>query len=182
MLPKSLEEHPNYYAIIPADVRYCKELPNGAKLLYGEITALSNAKRRCNARNKYFAELYGVDVGTIQNWIHLLEEHGFIEKWEQSETSSGCRELRIADCTRQQVYAQDSYEQVMDHCRITNRLLRKALFEFIKHCQLNGRTVTNDKLYSIIVRLDLEHLHDDEAKIQSLYTARDKGWFDIPEK
>lgn len=180
MLPKSLEEHPNYYAIIPADVRYCKELPNGAKLLYGEITALSNSKRRCNARNKYFAELYGVDVRTIKNWIRLLEEHGFIEKWAQSETASGCRELRIAGLS-QETYSLESYEEILKSCGIRGEL-RRAMFEFIKHCQLNGRIMTNDKLYSIIVRLDLQHGNDTQGKIDSLTMARNRGWFDIRER
>lgn len=35
------EEKPGYYAIIPADVRYNEQLPPNAKLLYGEITALT---------------------------------------------------------------------------------------------------------------------------------------------
>ena len=33
-----MNETPNYYAIIPANVRYADLKPN-AKLLYGEITA-----------------------------------------------------------------------------------------------------------------------------------------------
>lgn len=175
---KRLEEHPNYYAIIPADVRYCKALPDGAKLLYGEITALSNSQRNCNARNKYFAELYGVDVRTIQNWIKMLTRMGFIEHLGQDRTKSGCRELRLS--AEPQQYKQESYDKIFENCHITGEL-RRAFFEFIKHCQLNGRTVTNDKLYSIIVRLDLAHGNDVAAKIASLTTARDKGYFDVKE-
>lgn len=177
---RSLEERPNYYAIIPADVRYCKALPDGAKLLYGEITALSNDKRNCNARNKYFAELYGVDVRTIQNWISMLTRMGFIEHMGQGRTESGCRELRIAGVP-QQTYSQESYNEIMKNCGIDGEL-KRALFEFIRHCQLNGRIVTNDKLYSIIIRLDIAYGNNTVSKINSLVTARNKGFFDIKEE
>lgn len=74
-----MKEKPNYYAIIPADVRYDNELKDKAKLLYGEITALSDKYGYCYASNKYFAELYGVTVTTISLLIKNLVEKGYIE-------------------------------------------------------------------------------------------------------
>jgi len=70
--------NPNYYAIIPANVRYDAELVPNAKLLYGEITALANATGECWANNKYFAELYGVAPTRISAWISSLVEKGYI--------------------------------------------------------------------------------------------------------
>jgi transposase len=70
---------PNYYAIIPADVRYDIKLKANAKLLYGEITALCGAQGFCWAQNDYFAALYGVNHKTISRWISQLEERGYID-------------------------------------------------------------------------------------------------------
>ncbi|SFO05421.1 Helix-turn-helix domain-containing protein [Paenimyroides ummariense] len=69
---------PTYYAIIPANVRYCKGLKANAKLLYGEITALCNKDGFCWAENSYFAELYEVSEETISRWISDLKKHKFI--------------------------------------------------------------------------------------------------------
>lgn len=69
----------SYYAIIPANVRYDKDLIDGAKLLYGEITALCNEKGYCWANNSYFAELYGVSKVTISKWINQLVDNGYIQ-------------------------------------------------------------------------------------------------------
>lgn len=70
---------PTYYAIIPASVRYDKKLIPSAKLLYGEITALSNKKGFCFASNEYFAELYGVSKKTISLWIKSLIDNGHLK-------------------------------------------------------------------------------------------------------
>ena len=76
---------PNYYAIIPAEVRYSNLKPN-AKLLYGEITALSGKLGYCYATNNYFAELYDVSKNTVSRWISDLNKLGFINiKVERNE-------------------------------------------------------------------------------------------------
>ena len=70
---------PNYYAVIPAEVRYNEKLTANSKLLYGELTALSNKTGISWAQNKYFAELYSVDAKTVSRWIQQLQAEGFIE-------------------------------------------------------------------------------------------------------
>jgi hypothetical protein len=68
----------NYYAIIPANVRYDKELSPNAKLLYGEITALCNEKGFCWASNSYFSELYSVSKVSISKWVNQLVARGYL--------------------------------------------------------------------------------------------------------
>jgi hypothetical protein len=69
--------NPSYWAVIPANVRYSNLKPN-AKLLYGEISALSNKEGYCFATNMYFAKLYNVTKNTISLWISQLNKAGFV--------------------------------------------------------------------------------------------------------
>jgi len=71
---------PNYYAVIPADVRYSKKLTPNAKLLYAEITALCNMNGKCTASTQYFCKLYEVSRGSIQNWLKMLEDNNYIQR------------------------------------------------------------------------------------------------------
>lgn len=73
-----LDEKPNYYAIIPASVRYDRKLQPNAILLYGEITALTKKDGYCWAGDSYFADLYEVAKSTVQTWLKRLEQRGHI--------------------------------------------------------------------------------------------------------
>lgn len=68
----------SYYAIIPSNVRYDKDLTPNAKLLYGEITALCNDKGFCWATNEYFASLYNVSEKTITRLITNLKDKKYV--------------------------------------------------------------------------------------------------------
>lgn len=72
-------EKPNYYAVIPAQVRYDPDLKDKAKLLYGEIAALSDKNGYCTANNKYFARLYEIDVSTVSRLIKNLADKNYIK-------------------------------------------------------------------------------------------------------
>ena len=74
----SKKEDPNFYAIIPATVRYDEKLTMGARLLYGEITALCHKEGYCWATNKYFGDLYKKSKTTISKWVSQLESSGHI--------------------------------------------------------------------------------------------------------
>lgn len=70
---------PSYYSIMPAYVRYDKDLKPNEKLLYSEITALSNKFGYCTASNNYFAPLYDVSKETVSRWISHLKKKGYIQ-------------------------------------------------------------------------------------------------------
>ena len=89
------EQQKAYYAIIPANVRYDKDLVPNAKLLYGEITALCNEKGYCWATNQYFAELYNVSDRTIKNWISQLVDKGYIQR--SVKYREGTKEIEQSD-------------------------------------------------------------------------------------
>ena len=72
------ENRPGYYAVIPADVRYDDRIPANAKLLYGEISALTDMNGFCFAGNEYFARLYGLSERTITGLIKALKDNGHI--------------------------------------------------------------------------------------------------------
>ncbi len=73
-------DKPNYYGIIPAEVRYSQNISAHAKVLYSELTALSTKDGYCFASNDYFSKLYGKKVATISQWVSELVSAGFIRR------------------------------------------------------------------------------------------------------
>lgn len=73
-----MNEQPSYYSIITANVRYDNRLTDSEKLLFAEITSLSNKYGYCTASNGYFAKLYEVTKVTISRRIANLKNSGYL--------------------------------------------------------------------------------------------------------
>lgn len=74
-----MTDQPSYYSIITANVRYDNRLTDSEKLLFAEITSLSNKYGYCTASNGYFATLYNVVKETISRRISNLTNFGYLK-------------------------------------------------------------------------------------------------------
>lgn len=102
-----MDEKPNYYAVIPANVRYDATLRANEKLLYGEITALAQKTGECWASNKYFSELYEVKPNAIATWIrHLKEREYIIVDYEYKGKEIDKRVIKIGGIQKDNTYSQ----------------------------------------------------------------------------
>lgn len=128
--------HRGYYAVIPATIRYDKNITPNAKLLYAEIAALCNEKGYCWASNAYFAELYGVSKTSISNWISSLQKNGYISV--------------------DMIYKENSKEIQNRYIRILNDPMKEILTGYERNLQYpmkenftdNTRIINNKKEYT----------------------------------
>lgn len=90
------ENKPNYFAILTAEVRYDKRLNPLQKLLYAELTALSNAQGFAWPSNSYLAELYDVSELTISRNIKALKDSNYITIIEEKTSKGTIRKIYIS--------------------------------------------------------------------------------------
>lgn len=154
------ENQINYYAIIPATVRYSKKLKASEKLLYGEITALSNKNGYCYAQNRYFADLYDVSIETVSRWISNLQKFGFIKikvnRNENKEVIS--RYIYIVDIPYQQKnqypYIQKNQEGIDENVKENNI---KYNIDDLFYLIINNSNKISKHFFEIIERLEFNY-------------------------
>lgn len=117
-------EKPNYYAIIPANVRYDKRLKPIERLLYGEITCLANKEGFCFASSSYFAKLYDCSRETISRYISNLSRYGYItislENNYQRKIYIGCDRNITGGYDRN---ITGGYDKTITHNNINNNII-----------------------------------------------------------
>ena len=93
------------------------------------------------------------------------------------ELGKECKEEDREINNYNQPCARESYESIMEDMCLEEEV-KPMMWSFIKHCQLNGKTLTNDKLTSILIEMDKQRLYSSE-KIQALEAAVNGGYYDI---
>lgn len=190
----------SYYAIIPANVRYDKDLIPNAKLLYGEITALSNEKGYCWAYNSYFAELYGVSKTSISKWVNQLIAKGYLKStiiYRDGTKEILNRYLTIIIVGIEEKLNTPIKEKLKDNNTLinntinnkkketefdilinsytTNEDLKNNLYDFIKARSALKKNLTTEALKRIMNKLD-KLASDDYTKIKIIDNSIMNGW------
>lgn len=179
-------DHRGYYAIIPAHVRYDKDLTPNAKLLYGEITALCNEKGYCWAGDSYFAELYGVGKNTIQRWLKQLENKKYIFRkiiYEEGTRNIKSRYIYLCDNpipkNKSTPIPKNKIENITSLNNTSNNILNIPYEEIVdylnKKADKNYRHTTKKTRSLIKARWDEGFRLDDFKKVIDIKTAEWKG-------
>lgn len=142
----------NYYAIIPANVRYDKRLSPLTRLIYGEITALSNEKGYCFATNAYFANLYSMSNVSISRCISELKEHNYIRV---------VYDIKEKNVDKRKIYINNLENKKLDNEKLENEELKNNeeisnneeininIQEYKEDINKNNNTNKNDDAFSL---------------------------------
>ena len=150
----------NYYAVIPANVRYDKRLSPLTRLIYGEITALSNEKGYCFATNAYFANLYSMSNISISRCISELKEHNYIRVvYDIKEKNVDKRKIYINNTENKKLENKESNkkldneklenEELKNNEEITNIKENISIEGYKENESINKNNNTNDNAFSL---------------------------------
>ena len=121
---------PNYYAVIPAEVRYSKKLTPNAKLLYAEITALCNMNGKCTASTDYFCRLYEVSRVSIQKWLKNLEDNNYIKRvniYKPYSKQIEARVITLVNIPTKEKFTDNTNTKVYTNINLTDSNKRPSL-------------------------------------------------------
>lgn len=140
------DENPNYYAVIPAEVRYDKNLRDKAKLLYGEISSLCNKYGYCWASNSYFAKLYNVSITTISTLINELLMGGYI--YREIIKKPGSKEIE-----GRKIYITPIKENLNTYLKNFKYPIKENLKKNNKNIIINNNKVSKKESFDDIINL-----------------------------
>ena len=164
-----MDEQINYYAVIPANVRYDENLPPSAKLLYGEITALCNQNGYCWATNDYFAKLYKCTRQSVSSWISQLKERGYISIefiYEEGSKKILNRYVKIFEYPIQK----NLNTPIQKNLKENNTFLFNITSEY-KERNIKERTNGHDEILSTVSDASLRELYLEYIKMRKLIKA-----------
>lgn len=113
------KQKPNFWAVIPATVRYDEVIGSTAKLLFAEMTSLSNQEGYCWASNQYFANLFKISITQVSRLVGSLEDRGFIKTFVDSSAGN-----------QRKIYPQITAESVVKE-NVTGKTFEQKFNELI---------------------------------------------------
>ena len=147
--------NPAYYSILTADVRYSKELSDFEKLLFSEISALTQKDGYCTASNAWLASLYGKTKETISRCISKLKKLGFIEV---VEVRNDKKEVIL-----RKVYLLTKTSTGIDENAET--LLKKTSIPIDKNVKENNTRINNTSRNNTSIKRDASKTHETNLQI-----------------
>lgn len=183
-----MSDQPSYYSIITANVRYDNELTDSEKILFSEITALSNKNGYCSSTNNYFSNLYDVAKETISRRISKLNQRGYI-KLEIIKKGKAVKQRRIYPLTQTSIPIEGSVNSPIDNSVNTpidanvkenNTSINITSNNNINRIYKESSTSTHPPYKSIIEFLNKKtgkHFRCTTQKTQSLIKARMREGF-----
>lgn len=90
-----MTQEKEYFILVPRTVARRNDLLDGAKLLYGEILALSKKTGFCYANNKHFIKAVGSSKSTIKRYLEALEDLNLISRKVIRNDKGAVTERRI---------------------------------------------------------------------------------------
>ena len=183
-------DKPNYYAVLTAEVRYDKRLTPFAKLIFAEITALTNKEGFCWANNFFFAKNFETTERTVQRALSTLEEYGYIRK----ELLNNNTERKLYICATKQSEGVDKTvgsshdKKVIQNTTSKNikkeYIYKRDLEDFGKFWnKLEGRKLQKPSALKAYVQIDTELSAEELAqKFNELYHSREEKYVPYPQK
>lgn len=180
-------DKPSYWSVLTATVRYDKELKANEKLLFSEITSLTNKNGYCTARNEYFAECYDVHKDTISDWIANLKNKGYIiietvrrgKKVAERRIylASSCRlnDLQVIGENTYKVVGENTLENNINNNNINIIIYSRVIDYLNQKTSKNFKSTTKKTQDLIKARLNEGFKEEDFIKVIDIKTAEWKN-------
>lgn len=85
----------NIFSQVPAQMKKDNSIPDGAKILFGDIAYICKNEKRFRLSDSKIAEAYGISERTAKYWIKKLEDAGYITKSRERNPETGLMERVI---------------------------------------------------------------------------------------
>jgi len=76
---EDINQGPSYWSILTAEVRYSDKLTDFEKVLFSDISSLTNKNGYCTASNAYFSKVFNKSQRSISRSINHLIENKFLK-------------------------------------------------------------------------------------------------------